>query len=265
MLLSIRHVTEFCYSAPLNGGRMKFRLTPWQGRSQQLKRRELVLDGCKLSSSFRDQFKNGVELVEVDPGCSGIRVEMNSEVETDDDSGLAFADPKEVPMPAFRNPTPKTAAGEAVRSIAERVSGLDFSEPKSMHRLSQLVRSSVTYAVGCTHAQTTAEESASLGSGVCQDHSHIFISVARLLGLPARYVSGYLRLTDRVEQEAMHSWAEVFIDGLGWTGFDISNGISPDKNHVKVAVGRDYSDAAPIFGVVRGGGAETMTVRISIR
>ena len=77
-------------------------------------------------------------------------------------------------------------------------------------------------------AEPTAEQAVNIGFGVCQDHTHIFISVARLLGFPARYVSGHLFSSEAKSISASHAWAEAFVDSIGWIGFDISNGISPD-------------------------------------
>ncbi len=102
------------------------------------------------------------------------------------------------------------------------------------------------------------------GKGVCQDHAHIFIAAARLLGFPARYVSGYLMLDDRVDQVAGHAWAEAHVDGLGWVSFDPSNGISPDARYVRLALGRDYRDAAPISGIRLGMLDERLDVRITV-
>ena len=102
------------------------------------------------------------------------------------------------------------------------------------------------------------------GRGVCQDHAHIFIACARHLDYPARYVSGYLMMDDTTDQTAMHAWAEAYIEGLGWVGFDVSNGISPDARYVRVATGLDYSDASPITGMRIGGLSETLGVQIKV-
>src|SRR5690606_14157850 len=77
--------------------------------------------------------------------------------------------------------------------------------------------------------------------------------------MPARYVSGYLMVDDRVEQEATHAWAEAWVQGLGWVGFDVSNGISPDPRYVRVATGRDYRDSAPVTGITFGAVARSMS------
>jgi len=82
--------------------------------------------------------------------------------------------------------------------------------------------------------------------------------------VPARYVSGYLMMNDRFEQEAGHAWVEAHVDGLGWVGFDVSNGISPDARYVRVASGRDYAEAAPVTGISFGAGEGEVSVSLAV-
>ena len=134
----------------------------------------------------------------------------------------------------------------------------------TLHNLSTTIRERVAYDTGHTDVDTTAEEAVIAGHGVCQDHAHIFIAAARMLEIPARYVSGYLMMNDRIEQEATHAWAEAWVHGLGWVGFDISNGISPDPRYVRVATGRDYRDAAPITGISFGAVTAELSVDLAV-
>jgi transglutaminase-like putative cysteine protease len=134
----------------------------------------------------------------------------------------------------------------------------------TLHRLSASVLAAVPYQPGQTDVETSAEEALGTARGVCQDHAQIFVASARLLGVPARYVSGYLMMNDRIEQEAGHAWAEAHVDGLGWVGFDVSNGISPDSRYVRVATGRDYREAAPVTGISYGGRDHSMPVRHAV-
>jgi len=85
------------------------------------------------------------------------------------------------------------------------------------------------------------------------------------MGFPARYVSGYLMMEDRVHQDASHAWAEAHVEGIGWVGFDVSNGISPDERYVRVATGLDYTEAAPVSGMRLGESVESMVVRLQIQ
>ena len=117
---------------------------------------------------------------------------------------------------------------------------------------------------GSTSASHTAAESFALGAGVCQDHTHVFIACCRALGVPARYVSGYVDPAGG-QQATSHAWAEVRIPGLGWVGFDAANGVSPTAAYVRVATGLDYADAAPVRGVRRGGAAETLAVAVEVQ
>ena len=126
------------------------------------------------------------------------------------------------------------------------------------------IRAAIAYEVGASHPGWGAEEAIAAGRGVCQDHAHVFIACARLAEIPARYVSGYLLLDDRTGQDAMHAWVEAHVEGLGWVGFDVSNGIAPDTRYVRVATGLDYADAAPVSGMRIGGAAEALDVRIDV-
>ena len=168
------------------------------------------------------------------------------------------------PLWLLRRPTDLTRAGNNVRKLAKAV-GTEDDDLARLHRLSAAIIEEVHYETGSTHAATTAEEALDNGSGVCQDHAHIFIAAARTMGYPARYVSGYLMMNDRIDQDASHAWAEAHVDGVGWVGFDVSNGISPDERYVRVATGLDYTEAAPISGLRLGDSVETMFVSLQVQ
>jgi len=156
---------------------------------------------------------------------------------------------------------------EAGNGIAELAAPCEKATDKlaALHDLSERIRRAVTYTTGSTHPETTAEDALVGGQGVCQDHAHIFVSAARMAGLPSRYVSGYLLMDDRVEQDATHAWAETYLDYLGWVGFDVSNGHSPDERYIRVASGLDYRDAAPVSGLRQGQGDESLIVSLQVQ
>src|SRR6185437_4255977 len=111
-----------------------------------------------------------------------------------------------------------------------------------------------------------AAEALKRGAGVAQDTTHVFIAASRRLGVPARYVSGYLRNDDGLHVgRTSHSWAEAWVPGLDWVGFDPANGMSPRGDSLRVAVGLDYRDAAPVSGRRIGFGDAKMTVEAAIR
>ena len=122
--------------------------------------------------------------------------------------------------------------------------------------LMERIHTDFTYESHSTQINTPALQALEQRKGVCQDFAHIMLACWRSMGLPARYVSGYL-LSDRDTHVASHAWAEVYAAD-SWLGFDISNRQQPDRHHLKLAVGLDYSDASPVRGVRRGGGSEAL-------
>ena len=122
----------------------------------------------------------------------------------------------------------------------------------------------MTFDARATHVATPATRTFARGHGVCQDFAHIFVACARTLDIPARYVSGYLKRAEGEAQAAGHAWAEGFVEGLGWVGFDAAHKMSPDDAYVRVAAALDYLGAAPIRGARVGGGDEEMEVRLKV-
>ena len=122
------------------------------------------------------------------------------------------------------------------------------------------------YVPGSTALKTTAYDVFTAQQGVCQDFSNLFICLARLLGIPARYVCGYVYCPqlDSLQSAASHAWVELYIPNAGWKGFDPTNGILPNLDHVRVAVGRNYRDTAPLAGTLYSPAAESMCVHVHV-
>ena len=143
---------------------------------------------------------------------------------------------------------------------------MDFSDLiKSLHTLSNKIKTSIKYKSGKTDYKTNAEEAFRNKVGVCQDHTHIFLSILRLNNLPCRYVSGFFLPKNKNQNLAMHAWAEVFVEDLGWIGFDISNGVSPDDSYVVIAKGFDYNYATPIKGIISGFVKDQLNSKLKIK
>lgn len=264
MLLTIQHSTTYRYAAPVRYALQQLRLTPKDRAGQKVRQWQLAVSGGTRQLSFTDHHANHVDLVRIGGGESEITLSCQGLVETEDRAGVIGPHGGYLPLWYFRSETALTRAGRAVRSLAKSVGG-DGDAVARLHALSALVRDTIAYAAGHTHAETTAEQALALGSGVCQDHAHSFCAAARVMGFPARYVSGYLLMDDRIEQDATHGWAEAHVDGLGWVGFDVSNGICPDERYVRVATGLDYREAAPVTGMHFGGVDEELLVTLQIQ
>lgn len=263
MRLSIAHTTEYAYDMPVQYGLQRLRQTPKSRHGQAVVRWKIELTGALREVVYRDQFNNETMLVSAVPGAETISITASGEVETEDLSGVIGKHTGYAPPWLFLRETPLTRRTRALAALA-REAGQEEDDLPRLHKLMKLIAARVDYGTGVTHAGTTADEALAAGMGVCQDHSHIFITAARALGLPARYVSGFLMMDGQTHQAASHAWAEVYVSDLGWVGFDVSNGISPDERYVCVATGLDYRDAAPVSGIRHGMASETLAVSLIV-
>ncbi|TNC73489.1 transglutaminase family protein [Rubellimicrobium roseum] len=263
MRLTVRHVTAYDYDAPVPWGLQQVRLTPKPHKWQRVHRWSLEVEGGRKEAHFEDQHRNAVDLVSLEPGATALRLICEGEVEVTDTAGIVGPHGGFCPLWLFEKPTARTEAGPACLRLAEAVQ----AEPRPLfrlHDLSAAVSDAVRYETGVSHVGWTAEDAVTAGHGVCQDQAHAFIACARALGIPARYVSGYL-LMEREEQDASHAWAEAWLPDLGWVGFDPANRISPDSRYVRIATGLDYAEAAPVSGARTGTGGERLTVAVEVR
>lgn len=265
MLLTISHVTEYLFSEPVAYALQQLRLTPKTRSGQSVKNWDMQVSGGDVQLAYEDHNNNHVQLVSIDAGASRVEIRSHGQVETTDNAGVVGAHRGYAPLWMFDRTTELTAPGTNIKKLAR--SHKPDGTVESLHALSETILGTVDYETDTTHAATTAEQAMTLGTGVCQDHAHIFISVCRLSDIPARYVSGYLLMDGQADQVASHAWAEAHLPGLGWVGFDVSNRISPDERYVRVATGLDYQDVAPIRGVRFGphGGNLDESLIVSIR
>jgi transglutaminase-like putative cysteine protease len=266
MRLRILHRTRYVYQRPLTYGLQEARLCPRTEPGQTVLNWSMRLEGGREELTFDDQHMNRAMLISFEGDGHEIVVTSEGEVETVDLSGMMGRHRGFAPLWLFERQTDLTRAGAQTRRLIRGLMQDETDPVARLHALSMRIIEAIQYRAGGTDAGTTAERALEQGFGVCQDHAHVFISAARAMGVPARYVSGYLLMDDRVQQDASHAWAEAHVEGLGWVGFDVSNGISPDDRYVKLATGLDYSEAAPIRGLRFGDhGEESLAVDIQVQ
>lgn len=262
MLVSIGHVTRYTYATPALYSIHTLRLTPPNFEGQRVVSWRVEMPDIEHAVRFRDSFGNVSHLVSIPRPHSEIAIIARGTVETHDKAGFVRGLSEVAPVRVFRRQTPKTEPDDA---IADLVAGLGAADHiDRLHELMQVIGERVEYVVGATNAHTSAAEALRDGRGVCQDHAHIFVSGARLMGMPARYVSGYFG-TGSEPSEAQHAWAEAFVDGLGWLGFDPANQLCPTDRYVRLACGLDAASAAPITGSRRGGVGEVLDVFVEVQ
>ncbi len=167
-----------------------------------------------------------------------------------------------LPPLLFLRDTPFTTLGDASRTLTDKIRPtFDKNLLSGLHALNEAIADNVKYTAG----STTAEEAVVAGSGVCQDHAHIFLTCARSLGVPSRYVSGYLLAGQENDSHvASHAWAESYVERLGWVSFDLANRQSATEEYMRLAIGFDYMGAAPVRGSRTGGGIKDMSVKVHV-
>jgi transglutaminase-like putative cysteine protease len=262
MLLKIRHVSHYHYDRPVTFAVQRLHLWPKDTPGQKVIDWQLDVEGALIEATYVDGFGNRTDLLRHERNANSLRIVAGGTVETVEKAGVLGPVYGYAPLWLFERRTPLTRPGEAVAALVASVA--DQGDPLDrMHLLMSAIHQRVAYSPGTTDTTTEAEAALAAGSGVCQDHAHIFIAAARMMGLPARYVSGYLMMGER-SQTATHAWAEAHVDGLGWVGFDAANDICPDERYVRIACGLDYRDAAPVIGLRYGPGDETLAVALDV-
>ena len=265
MQLAVRHVTTYTYSQPARGLIQLLRATPASFSGQNVLDWRIDVDCDARLREGRDGYGNVTHMLYVDNPVTRLSVEVTGRVLTEDRAGIVHGLPYDLPPQVFLRSTPLTEPGPAVTALARTLDAGPDPALGRLHALNARLYETIRFDTEATAPDTTAEKACAAGHGVCQDFAHMFISAARQLEVPARYVSGHLFRRDGAHvQEASHAWAEAWVGDLGWVAFDPANGICGDDAYVRVACGLDYRDAAPVAGARSGGGAEDLSVEVAV-
>jgi transglutaminase-like putative cysteine protease len=266
MHLSVRYATSYRYEWPAARLVQLLRVTPPSFAGQTVLDWRIDVDTDARLREHRDGYGNIIHMLYVDQPLERLQVEVSGRVLTEDRAGMVGGLPGDLPPPVFLRPTPLTEPHASLVTLAHALGSHDHSPRDMLHHLNERIYLRMRYDEEATAVQTTASQAFEEGHGVCQDYAHIFCAVARMLGIPARYVSGHLFRRDGANvQPATHAWAEAWEPELGWIAFDPTNRICADDAYVRVACGLDYRDAAPFSGTVEGGGRQEMTVRVEVK
>ena len=277
---AVEHVSDFQYGETAQGSLVVLRLRPREDSGQALHAFALDVDPAAAPIAFADAFGNGCYLFNIHRAHRHTLVRSRSEVTTVDPAPLpkhlepdAWEALQEAASPVdnweflgpsrFARPSPALAAFTEAKAIRRG------SDPlASLLELATELHRAFHYEPASTSVDSPIEDILETGRGVCQDYTHVMITIARSWGIPSRYVSGYLHLEGKPGEQTpagtSHAWAEFLLPELGWIGFDPTNDTLADHRHVRIAVGRDYADAAPTRGVVVGGGDSRLDVRVTV-
>ncbi len=264
MRLSIEHETHYRFAEPAHHSIQYLRLTPRPDSNQSVVAWQVSTPG-KLKR-WTDGFGNTVHVSVQNGTHDEVPVLVRGEVETYDTFGVLPAEDGLPPL-MFLRPTRYTGVTDQIQALAEPfVARLpDEGMIATLHALMWALHTAVSYRPGITDVTSTAGDALARGSGVCQDHAHLFIACCRVLAIPARYVSGYFLVRDGDQGSlGSHAWAEAYVEDLGWVSFDPTNSQCATDAYVRLAVAFDYGGASPIRGIRKGGGTEEMSVRVTV-
>jgi len=257
MRLTIEHNTHYRYAHEVRHSTQYLRLTPQLSSRQRILSWELDLP--QSATCTTDSYGNILHVLTLDQPHEAIHihargvVEIQDELEDVQEGGLS-------PLIYLRH-SYLTQPDAALRHLAA-----EYHDPSdsmaALQRLMTAIRNHMPYTPGSTDATYSASEAYAARRGVCQDHTHVFLTCCRTNGIPARYVSGYIYSPDSTHV-ATHAWAEAWLED-GWHTFDVTNNSVRPNQHLKLAVGMDYLDACPVRGVRIGGGDEAMDCIASV-
>lgn len=271
MLIEVAHTTTYSYSAEIVESVMETRLEPRSDADQRVLRFELTVQPPGRVRAYEDGFRNTIHCFTVPNPHASLAVQAVSRVETRltnpfqlPSRELAVPDAVEFwPFLQMGGPVLATAA---IESLAERFRPSDDAGVlESLRALMRYIYGAFEYEPEVTSVSSTVEDVLSVGKGVCQDFAHLMIAVCRAMGVPARYVSGYVVSSAGGASRgdgASHAWCEAWVPALGWRGFDPTNDVLAAESHVKVGVGRSYRDVPPTRGVYRGIAEERIVVGV---
>ena len=276
----VRHSSRFAYSAPISESMMEVRMQPRGDARQRCLRFELTTQPRARVFAYQDSLGNVVHHFDIPSRHSRLWVTADAVVEM----ASALPIPESLPDAAWADLDEMAATGERWHSLqpsyfaretsllielAEQLKLQRDADPLTfMRRLNYALFHTFTYAQSQTEVDSPIDVALKARAGVCQDLSHIMIALARRIGIPCRYVSGYLSPSteshDRSAEGATHAWAEAYLPTLGWVGFDPTNEVLAAERHIRVAVGRDYADVPPTRGVFRGEAGSALSVRVTV-
>jgi transglutaminase-like putative cysteine protease len=273
----IKHVTKYTYPAPVIDSANQIMLYPIEDKLQQVRRHELLITGKPHIEEFLDYFGNKIGAFMVVQPHTELIIQSIAEIET-----------KPIGLP--NEITSATTQWLELREVREQFPYMDFLKQDSFSSRQEIadIVSSIAlpaqtpfmvaqqcaayvcehfeYKKGITSVETNVDEAWKLKAGVCQDFANVLLTMLRIAGIPARYVSGYIcPVNSELRGEgATHAWVEVYIPFYGWLGIDPTNNCIVSDRHVRLAVGRNFSNCTPVKGTYKGSGDQTLEVSVTI-
>jgi transglutaminase-like putative cysteine protease len=274
---NIHHITRYRYEAPVRDSANKITLFPIKDSYQEVIRHDMQITGEPPVETYKDYYGNEVgtftyaephsELV-ID---SRLEISVKSRPDPEDDGTIKdqwqhLHDIKyEVAYIDFIKHE-QFAGIEEVKQVSAIYESLNTTPLQAAKTLNEYVYETFTYNKGVTDVETTLDEIWKLKAGVCQDFAHMLLAMLRMINIPARYVSGYIcpKQNGMRGEGATHAWVEAYIPFYGWLGLDPTNNCIANDLHVRLAIGRNFSDVSPVKGTFKGVSGQILEVGVTV-
>lgn len=280
MQYRVRHHTRFRYSAPVSESVMKLRLQPVDQGTQRCLDFQVTLDPVAQLHNYLDHLGNRIHLFDIPTPHRQLDLRLESTVVIDplppvpdalsmDEWARLDRNTQSQDFWEFLMATRLTQPTALLAQLAKELGADRSQDPLTVvRRVNTGIYELFDYVPESTGVDSPIDDALAQRQGVCQDFTHIMLALVRSLGIPCRYVSGYLfhrtEGKDRSAVDAMHAWVEAFFPSLGWLGFDPTNNMPARERHIRVAVGRDYADVAPTRGVFKGNVESELSVAVQV-
>jgi len=274
----IKHITRYTYTTPVIDSANQILLYPLNDELQEVKQHRLDISENPSIEIFNDYFGNQVGIFTIIKSHNELRIESQIDVRTSatqlpEDNVPAKEQwenlemmREEFPYMDFLTPEVFNASEEIIAQAMRILKGATTPLKVAM-ALASYVYNTFEYKQGITSVETSIDEVWQLKAGVCQDFAHMLLLMLRMTGIPARYVSGYIcpKNHDLRGEGATHAWVDAYIPYYGWLGLDPTNNCIVSDRHVRLAVGRSFSDCTPVKGTYKGSAEHTLEVSVTIQ
>ncbi len=280
MYYALTHLTRFTYEEPIISTVMEVRMQPRSDRNQRCVRFDITISPTTQPQGRKDYLGNAIHVFDVPGQHKKLAIKTESTVEVQ-------------PLPPLPDALPADAWDAIIATVADdfalhdmlfdskfarpteklyafgqEINATRHSDPLTVvQQINTAIYNAFDYTQNITRVDSPIDDALDKRLGVCQDFAHIMTALLRDLGIPCRYVSGYLyhvRDEDRSDLDASHAWVEAWLPGLGWVGFDPTNNMVCNEQHIRVAVGRDYADVPPTKGVFIGEAESVLEVEVKV-
>ncbi|MBY0480067.1 MAG: transglutaminase family protein [Chitinophagaceae bacterium] len=275
-VFTIHHITKYEYDRPVKESVNEIKVFPYPSSDQEILMQELIITDQPDIFVFDDYWGNKTGSFNLLSPHKELVIESKLKVRT-----ASLLEP-DFSIPSYTSELPgligtdlhllqlvRTSAPKSINKMREYVSSFyDAGKPiaEIVKDCCAFIFSDFTYIKGITNIETTVDEIVAQKAGVCQDFAHVMLELLRMIGIPSRYVSGYIcpNKNGMRGEGATHAWVEAFIPHYGWIGIDPTNNVWAKNNHVKLAVGRDFSDCTPAKGTFKGPAKQSLSVYVSV-